>query len=223
MPITRLAQLLDAVQAKPRKRLAAAFANDAHTIEAVNHAVEQGIVDGTLVGDEAVIRSKCQELGIDPGRFTIIHEPGDSRAAARAVALVRSGECQILMKGLVSTDKYMRAILNKEAGLMDPGAILSHVSVIENAHYPKLIICGDVAVLPYPELKEKVAKLDMASVPAAERAEMAGGDSLDDVASALLNLGYKDPQVRKALVGLDASRGASVEELLKQALKVLMK
>ena len=73
------------------------------------------------------------------------------------------------------------------------------------------------------ELKEKVAKLDMASVPAAERAEMAGGDSLDDVASALLNLGYKDPQVRKALVGLDASRGASVEELLKQALKVLMK
>ena len=71
MPITRLAQLLDAVQAKPRKRLAAAFANDAHTIEAVNHAVEQGIVDGTLVGDEAVIRSKCQELGIDPARVNV--------------------------------------------------------------------------------------------------------------------------------------------------------
>lgn len=73
------------------------------------------------------------------------------------------------------------------------------------------------------ELKDKVAKLDMTSVPAAERPEIAGGDSLDDVASALLNLGYKDPQVRKALSGLDASQGASVEELLKQALKVLMK
>ena len=73
------------------------------------------------------------------------------------------------------------------------------------------------------ELKDKVAKLDMASVPAAERAEIAVGDSLDDVASALLNLGYKEPQVRKALAGLDASRGTSVEELLKQALKVLMK
>jgi phosphate butyryltransferase len=61
------------------------------------------------------------------------------------------------MKGLVSTDKYMRAILNKEAGLMEPNAILSHVSVIENPRYHKLIVCGDVAVIPYPELKEKIA------------------------------------------------------------------
>jgi phosphate butyryltransferase len=81
----------------------------------------------------------------------------ETQAAARAVALVRSGECQILMKGLVSTDKYMRAILHKETGLMDPGAVLSHASVIEVPSYPKLIVCGDVAVLPYPELKEKVA------------------------------------------------------------------
>jgi Holliday junction DNA helicase RuvA len=73
------------------------------------------------------------------------------------------------------------------------------------------------------ELKDKVAKLDMASVPVAERPEVVGGDILDDVASALVNLGYKEPQVRRALTGLDASQGASVEELLKQALKVLMK
>ena len=157
MSITRLEQMLDAVKAKGKKRVAAAFANDAHTIEAVNDAVERGIIDATLVGDESIIRKQCQELGIDPARFIIVHEPVDSKAAARAVALVRSGECQILMKGLVSTDKYMRAILNKETGLMDPGAILSHVSVIENLRYPKLIICGDVAVLPYPELKEKIA------------------------------------------------------------------
>ncbi len=160
MSITRLEQLLDAVKAKPRKRLAAAYANDAHTIEAARDAMARGIVDVTLVGDEAVIRAKCQELGIDPETFQIVHEPSDSKAAARAVALVRSGECQILMKGLVSTDKYMRAILNKENGLMDPGAVLSHVSVIEHARYPKLLVCGDVAVLPYPDLKEKIAILN---------------------------------------------------------------
>ena len=157
MPISRLEQMLEAVKSKPKKRLAAAFANDAHTIEAVHDAVSRGIVDATLVGDEQIIWAQCAELGIDPAAFQIVHEPVDGKAAARAVALVRSGECQILMKGLVSTDKYMRAILNKEAGLMAPGAILSHVSIIENARYPKLIICGDVAVLPYPELKEKIA------------------------------------------------------------------
>ena len=48
-------------------------------------------------------------------------------------------------------------------------------------------------------------------------------DVIDDVTSALMNLGYKEPQVRKALGGLDASGGAGVEELLKQALKILMK
>jgi phosphate butyryltransferase len=63
------------------------------------------------------------------------------------------------MKGLVSSDKYMRAILDKERGLMDPGAILSHVSVIENSRYPKLIVCADVAVIPQPDLKEKIAIL----------------------------------------------------------------
>jgi phosphate butyryltransferase len=157
MSITHLEQMLEAVKSKPRKRLAAAFANDAHTIEAVNDAVQRGIVEATLVGDEPTIREKCRELGIDPERFVIVHEPVDSTAAARAVALVRSGECQILMKGLVSTDKYMRAILNKDTGLLAPGAILSHVSVVEHARYPKLIVCGDVAVLPYPDLKEKIA------------------------------------------------------------------
>jgi phosphate butyryltransferase len=157
MSITRLEQMLEAVKAKSKKRLVAAYANDAHTIEAVNDAVDRGIVDATLVGDEAVIRQVCADHGIDAAKFVIVHEPNDSKAASKAVELVKSGVGQILMKGLVSTDKYMRAILNKETGLMAPGAILSHVSVIEHARYHKLIVCGDVAVLPYPELKEKIA------------------------------------------------------------------
>ena len=51
----------------------------------------------------------------------------------------------------------MRAILNKEKGLMPPKAILSHVTVIENPHYHKLLVVGDVAVMPAPELHEKIA------------------------------------------------------------------
>lgn len=73
------------------------------------------------------------------------------------------------------------------------------------------------------ELKEKVSRLDLASVPVAEQRAIPSGDVMDDVASALLNLGYKEPQVRKALAGLDATQGGAVEEMLKQALKVLMK
>jgi phosphate butyryltransferase len=63
------------------------------------------------------------------------------------------------MKGLLPTDKYMRAILNKEKGLCPPKATLSHVTVIENPAYHKLLIVGDVAVIPAPEFKEKQAIL----------------------------------------------------------------
>jgi phosphate butyryltransferase len=64
------------------------------------------------------------------------------------------------MKGLVSTDKYMKAILNKETGLMDPNAILTHITVIENPLYHKLLVVGDVAIIPLPDLKMKIAILN---------------------------------------------------------------
>lgn len=75
------------------------------------------------------------------------------------------------------------------------------------------------------ELREKVGKIEGASqdkVLAAGR-QLPEADLMDDVTSALINLGYKEPQVKKALAEVDASGGKSVEDLLKQALKVLMK
>ena len=64
-------------------------------------------------------------------------------AAAKAVDMINAGEGDFLMKGLLSTDRYMRAILNKEKGLMDKGAILS-TTVAEVPTYHKLLIFGDV-------------------------------------------------------------------------------
>jgi len=57
------------------------------------------------------------------------------------------------------------------------------------------------------ELKDKVGKLDLSSLPAAEARAIPADDVAEDVISALLNLGYKEPQVRKALAGLDAGEG----------------
>jgi phosphate butyryltransferase len=74
-----------------------------------------------------------------------------------AVDLVNSGEGDILMKGLCSTDKYMRAILNKERGLLPPKAVLSHVTVMSNTQYHKLLVLGDIAVIPAPDLSQKIA------------------------------------------------------------------
>ncbi len=155
--ITHLEQMIEAAKAKARKRIVVAYANDIHSIEAVHHAMELGIVEATLVGDKATIVKVCEDLNIQSQKFRIVHESDEQKAAHKAVELIIKGEGDILMKGLVSSDKYMRAILNKDAGLLPPKAILSHVTVIENPNYDKLLIVGDVAIIPSPDLDQKIA------------------------------------------------------------------
>jgi len=157
MKITKLDQMFEVLKSRPKKRLVAAYANDEHSVSAVSMAIDMGLLEGTLVGDENEIKKVCDEHGIDFSKFTIVHEADEMKAAMKAVELINNGEGNLLMKGLVSTDKYMRAILDKEKGLMNKGAVLSHVTVLENPNYHKLLIVGDVAILPAPELAEKVA------------------------------------------------------------------
>lgn len=149
--------MVEVVKTKPRKRLVAAYANDSHTIEAVSNAIDLGIVEGILVGDKATILQVCDNEKIDPLKFKIVQEADEQKAAHKAVEMIMKGDGDILMKGLVSTDKYMRAILNKDAGMLPPKAVLSHVTVIESAGYHKLLVVGDVAIIPQPDLNQKVA------------------------------------------------------------------
>ncbi len=155
--INKLDDLFTELKTRKRKRLIVAFANDEHSIGAVNQAVDMGIVEATLVGNQDLIARVCEKESIDADKFEIVHEADEMNAARKAVALINEGKGDILMKGLVSTDKYMRAILDKENGLMKPKSILSHVTVMENPNYHKLLIIGDVAIIPAPELKEKIA------------------------------------------------------------------
>jgi phosphate butyryltransferase len=155
--IKKLDQMFDVLKDRPSKRVVVAYANDEHSIQAVHKAIELNLVKGVLVGDRKTILNACDKLKIDRTDFQIINEPDEISAVRKAVWLINTGEGELIMKGLVSTDKYMKAILDKEDGLMDPGAILSHVSIMEPANYHKLLVVGDVAIIPYPELKEKTA------------------------------------------------------------------
>lgn len=138
------------------KRMVAAWAVDEHTIEAASNAVDMGFVTATLVGDEALIKDVCAKNNINVGKFAIVNEPVELKAVAKAVQMVHDGEGDILMKGLCSTDKFLRAILNKECGLLPPKGLLSHVGIIENPNYHKLMFLTDMAVIPQPDFRQKV-------------------------------------------------------------------
>lgn len=138
------------------KKMVAAWAVDEHTIVAASKAVDLGFVKATLVGDAKLIAEVCGKNGIDVNKFEIVDNPDELKAVAQAVQMVHDGNGDVLMKGLCSTDKFLRAILNKETGLLPPKGLLSHVGVIESPNYHKLIFLTDMAVIPLPDLKQKM-------------------------------------------------------------------
>jgi len=155
-PIRNLESLVSHVAALGvKKRLAVAAAQDSHTLGAVFMAVRAGIVEPILVGDSAKIAAETEKAGISG--LEVVHVPNTADAVKDAVRLVRSGEADILMKGLVNTDVYLRAILDKEQGLLPPNSVLSHVCVVQVPSYPRLLFLTDVAVIPFPTLEQKLA------------------------------------------------------------------
>jgi phosphate butyryltransferase len=158
--IRSLDQLVQDLKDQPSRRLAVAAGHDPNTIQAAARAAAEGIAAVTLVGDADRIEELCAEFGLDAGVFTIIDEKDTVMAGARAVALVRSGQADVLMKGLIATRDYMKQILNKETGLLPEGKILSHVTVLELPEYQrthgKLLFAADVAIIPQPDLRAKL-------------------------------------------------------------------
>ncbi len=157
MSITKLEQMFDSLRSKKKKRLVGAYTVDSHSIGAISKAIDLGIVDATLIGNIDLIKATCEAENIDISKFEIIDEKVDSKAAQRACLFIREGKGDLIMKGLLGTDTYMRALLNKETGLMPKGSMLSHITVMEIPSYEKLLVVSDVAIIPLPDLQQKVA------------------------------------------------------------------
>ena len=138
-----------------RKRMVAAWGVDTHTVAAAGKAIELGLADVTLVGDQDLIAKACAEEGVDISVFTIVHNPDELKSVAQAVQMINDGEGDFLMKGLCSTDKFLRAILNKEKGLLPAKGTLTHCTTLEIPSYHKFLFVGDVAVIPAPDFKQK--------------------------------------------------------------------
>ncbi|MCL6103405.1 MAG: phosphate acyltransferase, partial [Bacteroidetes bacterium] len=118
--------------------------------------VEGGLIHAVLIGDEKIIGKIFSDEKLNPALVKVVHQPDDKEAAALAVRMIRRQEGDILMKGLIPTDQFIKSILDKEKGLIEPGNILSHVTVIQNPNYYKLMIVSDVAILPQPDISQKV-------------------------------------------------------------------
>jgi phosphate butyryltransferase len=149
-----------------RKRMAVANAVDSHTLDAVLQAVDLGMIEAYLIGDVASIESP-QLFERNPSPFIhIIDVPEVKAATIEAVKMVKEGEADILMKGLVNTDVLLRAILDKEKGILQPGRVMTYNAAIEIPNYRKLIFFSDPVVIPSPNLVQRTAMIKYAIVTA---------------------------------------------------------
>lgn len=155
MVIRKLNDLFELVRHKRLKTFIVVSANDINTLTAASKAVEENLINAVLIGDEALILPFIKKYPSIQSKIRVIDQPNDEMAASLAIEMVNRGEGDALMKGLITSDKFLKAVLNKEKGLVDTGNLLSHVAVIENKNYHKLLIAGDVAIIPLPNLHQK--------------------------------------------------------------------
>jgi len=107
------------------------------------------------VGDRELIRRLASEQSIDIGRMIIIHEPTPRDASRKVMELLRMGHADLAMKGKVETGDFLRAALDREAGLR-VGRLLSHVAVFEVPGFDRLLFVTDSGVVVAPTLEQKV-------------------------------------------------------------------
>ena len=153
-------ELIAHVKGQPsRARMAVAAAGDAHTIEAVLRARAEGMVTPILAGDKAVIDQALAELGEHIPAEDTHDEPDLAEAARKAVALVRAGQADFLMKGKLDTSVLLKAVVNKETGL-GKGGVMSHFTAFEIPTYHKLLMPVDGGMVTYPTLEQKKAIIE---------------------------------------------------------------
>ncbi|MCT4638904.1 MAG: bifunctional enoyl-CoA hydratase/phosphate acetyltransferase [Bacteroidales bacterium] len=156
MALQKLEDLIEIAKGKETRRIAVAAAADHPVLEAVKKATENGIVVPVLVGDKPEIEKIAKEINFDLSNVEIHQESNPAKASVKAVALIKEGKADILMKGLVATAPLLKAVLNKENGLRK-GGTLSHFALFESPFYHKLFGVTDAAMNVAPEFNDKIS------------------------------------------------------------------
>lgn len=152
--ITSFEQVVAQTKEHPVRTIAVAVAEQASVLESVREALVADIAKPLLFGKAREIEEQAKQVGLDLSRAEVVDQPNDLAAAAQAVLAVREGRADILMKGHIHTDDFLRALLNKEQGLRT-GSIMSHVFILETGFRGKFTFVTDGAMNIAPDLVTK--------------------------------------------------------------------
>ena len=127
---------------------------DETALRAATAAAGEGLIRPILVGPAARIVAVAAEHGIDIAGIEIVNAPHSHAAAARAVALVREGRAELLMKGTLHTDELMKEVTSAATGLRTDRRI-SHVFIMDVPGHAETLFITDAAINIFPDLETK--------------------------------------------------------------------
>jgi phosphate acetyltransferase len=148
-------RLLDFCKTLPPTKTAVAHPCDESSLRGAVDAAKLGLIAPILAGPRARIEAVAKQCKIDLGNFPIVDAAHSEESAERAVALVREGKAEALMKGSLHTDELMGAVVRRETGLRTARRV-SHCFVMDVPSYAETLILTDAAVNIAPTLEEKV-------------------------------------------------------------------
>lgn len=148
------ADLLDQAGRLPQTPTAVAHPCDTPSIKGAIDAAAAGLITPILVGPKARIAKAAEAAGVDTSPWEIVDTAHSHASAERAVALVREGRAEMLMKGSLHTDELLHEVLRKEAGLRTERR-LSHVFALQIPGQSRLFFVTDAAINIYPDLLTK--------------------------------------------------------------------
>jgi len=128
---------------------------EATALSGAVEAYQRGLIMPLLVGPAASIEKTAASAGIDLKKLEIIDVPHSHAAAEKAVALIREGRAEILMKGSLHTDELMGAVVSRDGGLRTARRI-SHVFLMDVPTYHKPLVITDGAINIAPTLEDKI-------------------------------------------------------------------
>jgi phosphate acetyltransferase len=147
-------QLIAAVKGLPPMPTAVAHPCDASSLASAIDAARLGIITPIFVGPRARIEATAQQAGLDLTGYEIVDAPFSHAAAEAAVALVRAGRAEVLMKGSLHTDELMAAVVARGTGLRTERR-LSHCFIMDVPNHPNALFITDAAINIAPTLVEK--------------------------------------------------------------------
>ena len=155
MQIKSFKELAQAAASMEKKTIVAVVeAQDEHTLEAVTQCTKDGIISPLLIGNAEKIKEILASLGEKAEDYEIV-QSGDFQESLRlAVDFINTGKANCLMKGKLETGQFMKAVVNKENGLMK-GGLLSVVGLYETPAYHKIFAVTDQGLNTYPDLEGK--------------------------------------------------------------------